>query len=121
MKILVVDDSKPIYMMVSSMLEENGHEHLWAVNGKDAISKVGLNKDIDLILLDWNMPEMDGADFLRVNQKDQYFSGPIIMMTTENKPERIKEAMELGVAEYIMKPFTSDILFNKIELAMEDM
>lgn len=103
--------------MVSSMLEERSIEHDWAKHGKEAIVKV---KDTcyDLILLDWNMPEMTGPEFLEYNLKEKITTIPVVMMTTENKPDYIRRALELGASEYIMKPFTGDILFNKINLVL---
>ncbi|MFZ8933309.1 MAG: response regulator [Bacteriovoracaceae bacterium] len=116
MKVLIVDDSKAIYMMVSQMLTEANHDAIWAEDGSKAIEVIGANPDIELILLDWNMPVMNGPEFLQKNLDDNFTSVPIMMMTTENKPAYIKEALSLGATEYIMKPFTSDILFNKIDL-----
>jgi len=117
MNILVVDDSRAIYAMVSQMLTAGGHTSVWAQDGKIAVDmlKSGQNK-IDIILLDWNMPNMNGPEFLEANIKERFTAAPIIMMTTENSPEHIKKALSLNAAEYIMKPFTSDILFNKISL-----
>jgi two-component system chemotaxis response regulator CheY len=118
MKIMIVDDSKAIYMMVSQMLNEQGHDAVWAEDGQDACDKLD-KEDVDLILLDWNMPNMDGPEFLEKNKAEGVTKAPIVMMTTENKPDYIKKALMLGAVEYIMKPFTSDILFNKIELALD--
>ncbi len=116
MKVLVVDDSKAIFMMVSQMLDEANHTAIWAEDGSKAIEMIKENPDVELILLDWNMPVMNGPEFLQKNLDDNFTSAPIMMMTTENKPAYIKEALSLGATEYIMKPFTSDILFNKIDL-----
>ena len=116
MKVLIVDDSKAIFMMVSQMLEDAGHGAVWAEDGVKAFEQLVEHPDIDLILLDWNMPVMNGPEFLQKNLDEKLTTSPIMMMTTENKPTYIKEALSLGATEYIMKPFTSDILFNKIEL-----
>ena len=116
MKVLIVDDSKAIYMMVNQMLTEAGHEGVWAEDGQKACDILGEDKDIQVVLLDWNMPVMNGPEFLEKNQSDKVTEAPIIMMTTENKPDYIKKALSLGAVEYIMKPFTADILFNKFEL-----
>lgn len=116
MKVLIVDDSKAIFMMVSQMLEEAGHEGLWAEDGQKAVDFLKENKDISVILLDWNMPVMNGPEFLQANLDNKFTESPIVMMTTENKPDFIKKALSLGAVEYIMKPFTADILFNKFEL-----
>ena len=118
MNIMIVDDSKAIYMMVSQMLEENGHTSVWAEHGEDAVAKLKDSK-VDAILLDWNMPVMTGPEFLEKNQSESLTNAPILMMTTENKPDHIKKALSLGAVEYIMKPFTSDILFDKLELVFD--
>lgn len=115
MKVLIVDDSKAIYIMVSQMLMDAGHEALWAENGQHAIEVIK-EGGVELILLDWNMPVMNGPEFLEAVRKDKLTEAPIVMMTTENKPDYITKALELGASEYIMKPFTSDILINKMDL-----
>jgi two-component system chemotaxis response regulator CheY len=119
MKVLVIDDSKPIFMMVSQMLKELGHEAIWAENGQDGFEKVSANSDLELVLLDWNMPVMDGLEFLKKNGAESFCKAPIVMMTTENKPEKIQEALKNGAIDYIMKPFTADILENKIEMVCD--
>ncbi|PIP93832.1 MAG: response regulator [Bdellovibrio sp. CG12_big_fil_rev_8_21_14_0_65_39_13] len=121
MKILIVDDSKPIFMMVSQMLKELGHDPIWAEEGQKAIQVLSEHPDVSLILLDWNMPVMNGLEFLQLNKEDKFFDHPIVMMTTENSPEKIQAALECGAADYIMKPFTSDILQSKIEMVIDMM
>jgi len=121
MKILVVDDSKPIFMMVSQMLKELGHDPIWAEEGQKAIQVLSEHPDVSLILLDWNMPVMNGLEFLQLNKEDKFFDHPIVMMTTENSPEKIKSALECGASDYIMKPFTADILQSKIEMVIDMM
>ncbi len=119
MKVLLVDDSNSIAMVVGGMLTEAGHQVERAIHGKEAIELINAHPDIDIILLDWNMPEMDGLEFLKYNQENNIFSNPIVMMTTENKPEKIMMALEFGAVEYIMKPFTQDILISKIETVVK--
>lgn len=116
MNVLVVDDSRAIYAMVSQMLQEGGHTSIWAEDGLKAVEAIAKHKNIDIILLDWNMPNMSGVEFLEKNVKEHFTTTPIIMMTTENSPDHIKKALSLNAAEYIMKPFTKDILFNKFSL-----
>ena len=117
MNILIVDDSKAIYAMVSKMLSDGGHTSQWAEDGLKAIEIIKKTTvPIDVILLDWNMPNMNGPEFLEANIKEKFTSAPIVMMTTENSPDAIKKALSLNAAEFIMKPFTSDILFNKLSL-----
>jgi len=120
MKILIVDDSSVIQNMVSGMLKELGHESAGALNGQEAVDKIKEMGDIELVLLDWNMPIMTGLQFLEKNQEESFFSNPVVMMTTENAPEKIMLALERGASEYIMKPFTSDILQNKLQM-VEDL
>lgn len=114
MRILVVEDSKPIVNVVRGMLEAAGYEVLEAENGEVAVFTLQKEK-VDYILLDWNMPNMNGIEFLDYNSKHQITDAKVLMMTTENKPEKIMKALELGAVEYIMKPFTSDILISKIK------
>jgi two-component system chemotaxis response regulator CheY len=117
MNILIVDDSKAINAMVSQMLTQGGHTSAWAQDGKVAMEILQKKEaKFDVILLDWNMPNMNGPEFLEANIKLNFTTAPIIMMTTENSPDFIKKALSLNAAEYIMKPFTSDILFNKLSL-----
>jgi two-component system chemotaxis response regulator CheY len=116
MNALIVDDSRAIYAMVSQMLQEEGHNTFWAEDGLKAVEVLKQNKDIHIVLLDWNMPNMNGPDFLEKNLKEKLTTSPIIMMTTENSPEKIQLAIKLGAAEYIMKPFTKDILINKMSM-----
>lgn len=113
MKVLIVDDSNSVAMVVAGMLEESGHEALRAKDGQDAITVLN-QKNVDIILLDWNMPIMNGLEFLQFNLENKITKAPIVMMTTEDKPEKIIQALENGAVEYIMKPFTSDILISKI-------
>ncbi len=119
MKVLLVDDSNSIAMVVGQMLKEVGHEVLRAKHGLDAVDILKQHADVDCILLDWNMPEMDGLEFLQHNKEHNVASCPIIMMTTENKPEKIVLALQNGAREYIMKPFTQDILVSKINSVTE--
>lgn len=119
MKVLIVDDSNSIIMVVSQMLTEAGHEPLRAKDGQEAVELIESGKQVDLILLDWNMPNMTGLDFLKYNFEKNITSSPIVMMTTENKPDKIREALQFGASEYIMKPFTQDILISKIQNVLD--
>lgn len=116
MKVMIVDDSKHILLLVEEMLVTQGHKVMKAENGAIARELAMQTPDIDLILLDWNMPEMDGPTFLEKNQQESFTKAAIIMMTTESGVEQITKAMSLGAREYIMKPFTQDILKSKISM-----
>lgn len=119
MKVLLVDDSNSICTLVAQMLQEGGHKSIRAKDGQDAVDILGQDNGFDLVLLDWNMPNMDGLEFLKYNQENSLVTAPIVMMTTENKPEKIMTALEHGASEYIMKPFTKDILFSKMEAVVK--
>ncbi len=99
MRVLIVNDSKAIFMMVSEMLQEKGHIGVWAEDGVKAVEYLEQNQDIDVILLDWNMPNMNGSEFLEKNLSDSFTKNPIIMMTTENKPDYIQKVLSLGVVD----------------------
>jgi len=114
MKVLLVDDSNSIAMVVGQMLKEAGYDVSRARNGQDAVDMIAQDANFNVVLLDWNMPEMNGLEFLQYNAKNRILECPIIMMTNENKPEQIMLALENGASEYIMKPFTQDILTSKI-------
>ena len=116
---LVVDDSSSMRMILRKTLEELGFEVREAGNGKEALSVLATEKKpIALSLLDWNMPEMDGFELLqRVRDIPELNSMVIIMVTAETELERISEALDAGANEYVMKPFTKDILVGKLEMA----
>lgn len=119
MKILLVDDSSAIALGVGQMLSELGFQNIRAKDGVDALEIISKGEEFDLVLLDWNMPNMDGIEFLEYNVEKKILSCPIVMMTTESKPEKIQKALESGASEYIMKPFTLDILEYKILQTLE--
>jgi two-component system chemotaxis response regulator CheY len=118
-KALVVDDSRAIRMLLKKTLSQLGYEVLEAANGKEAleIMEAG-NTGVKLVLADWNMPEMNGLELLkRLRQLPALASVAVVMVTTETEMEQIAEALEAGANEYVMKPFTRDILVEKLELA----
>ncbi len=110
---LVVDDSKVIRMVARRILEELEFQVEEAIDGKDALESC-LRSMPDAILLDWNMPVMTGIEFLRsLRDADGGDTPVVVFCTTENDLTHIREAMEAGANEYIMKPFDSDILEAK--------
>ncbi|MDC4205772.1 MAG: response regulator [Candidatus Manganitrophus sp.] len=117
MKMLVVDDSAAMRSLLRQMIKKMGHSVTEAVNGKEALEQLNVHPDIGLILLDWNMPEMDGMQLLdalgvkRLNKRPR-----IIIVSTECEAEKIVQAMERGADEYIMKPFTQEILEEKLSI-----
>jgi two-component system chemotaxis response regulator CheY len=112
MKFLIVDDSKTMRRIIKNSLKQIGFEDtIEAENGKEALK---IYMDSDIILTDWNMPEMDGLEFVkRVRAQDKNI--PILMVTTKASNDDIVEAIKNGVNNYIVKPFTPQTLKEKIE------
>jgi len=116
---LVVDDSKTIRTILSKTLRELGFEVREAGNGIEALEVIQAEKSaVTLILVDWNMPEMNGLDLLkRLRQNPEFSSLVVVMVTAETELDHIAEALEAGANEYVMKPFTKDIIVGKLQLA----
>lgn len=113
-QILVIDDTRSVHAFVRSLLSKaEGISVTPAMNGSEAVDLLKSGKTFDLILLDWEMPVLNGPATLE-NLKELKVVTPVIMMTTKNSMEDIQRMLEAGVAEYLMKPFTVDILFEKI-------
>jgi two-component system chemotaxis response regulator CheY len=118
-KALVVDDSRAIRMLLVRALKQVGYEVQEAANGREALEMIEAgNSEVKLVLADWNMPEINGLDLLkRLRRNPALSSVAVVMVTTETEIEQIAEAMEAGANEYVMKPFTQDILVEKLQLA----
>jgi two-component system chemotaxis response regulator CheY len=116
-KALIVDDSKTIRMVLRKILRELGYEVCEAVDGKDALKVIEAEKAaVTLVLTDWNMPVMNGLDLVKnLRQNPELTSLKVIMVTTETEVDHIESALEAGANEYVMKPFTKDILREKLE------
>jgi len=117
-KVLVVDDSKAVRMILAKVLGELGFEVREAANGREALEVIEREKNsVSLVLLDWNMPELNGFDLLRqLRQRPDLSSLVIVMVTTETELDHIRAALAAGANEYVMKPFTKEILREKLEL-----
>ena len=116
---LVVDDSRAIRTILSKTLRELGFEVREAGNGIEALEVIQAEKTaVALILIDWNMPEMNGLELLkRLRQNPEFSSLVVVMVTAETELDHIAEALEAGANEYVMKPFTKDIIVGKLQLA----
>jgi len=117
-KALVVDDSRAVRMILAKTLKEIGFEVREAANGREALEVIEAEKTaVKLVLADWNMPEMNGMDLLKqLRQNPQLSSLVVVMVTTETELDQMAAALEAGANEYVMKPFTKDILVEKLEL-----
>lgn len=115
MRILVVDDSAIMRKVIEQILEVLGHEAVQAADGVEALEKLKSGEEVELILLDWNMPEMNGIEFLRTIKAQEAFKEiPVIMLTTESERRRMIEAIEAGARHYLTKPFQPETLATKI-------
>ena len=115
MKVLVVDDSAIMRKVITQILEMLGHESVPAANGVDAFERLKEHEDVRLILLDWNMPEMNGIEFLReIKTRPVLSEIPVIMLTTESERRNMIEAIEAGAKHYLTKPFQPETLATKI-------
>lgn len=117
MKILLVDDSRTIRNIQKNTLKALGYEDIAeASDGIEALACIAKARP-DLILVDWNMPNMDGITMIKkVRETDKTM--PIIMVTTEAEKTRVMEAVKAGVNNYVVKPFTAETLAEKINQTM---
>jgi two-component system chemotaxis response regulator CheY len=117
-KALIVDDSKAVRIIIGRTLKELGYEVGEAGNGLQALDVLAADPGaFSLVLADWNMPEMNGFELLTsLRQKPEFSSLAIVMVTTETEVDQMSAALEAGANEYIMKPFTKDVLVEKLEL-----
>ncbi len=120
MKFLVVDDSSTMRRIIKNTLGRLGHkEILEAEDGAKAWEAMGENSDIDVLITDWNMPEMNGLELVKkVRAEDKYSELPIIMVTTEGGKSEVITALKAGVNNYIVKPFTPQVLQEKLEAVL---
>ena len=117
MKALVVDDSRAMRRILARYLQDFGFEVHEAASGLDALVAAPKVEGLKLILLDWNMPEMDGRTLLqRLRQDPDFADIPIMMVTTESEMEQVEVALESGASEYLMKPFDRQALLEKLLL-----
>jgi len=115
-RFLVVDDMSTMRKIVRTILNQFGYTNIdEAENGKEALAKLKVG-NYQFVLLDWNMPEMDGLETLKNIRADEKLKNiPVIMVTAEAKKENVLMAIQAGANNYIVKPFTPEVLKEKIE------
>jgi two-component system chemotaxis response regulator CheY len=117
MRALVIDDSTAMRSILRQYMRELNYEVVEARNGREALECCEETPGFDLALVDWNMPVMNGLEFVRaLRSHKEYDSTKLMMVTTENDAEHIHLALGAGVNEFVMKPFTYEVLEEKITL-----
>ena len=117
LKFLVVDDSITMRRIVANSLKNLGYtEYVEAVDGKDALDKLAADDGINFVITDWNMPVLSGLELIKsIRADDKLKELPVLMVTTRGVKEDIVEALSAKVNNYVVKPFTPQILKEKID------
>jgi two-component system chemotaxis response regulator CheY len=119
-KILVVDDFATMRKVIRNLLKQGGYENV--VEAEDGVSALRVLKSqkIDLVISDWNMPNMTGLELLKaVRADDDLKTTPFLMVTAEALQDNVIAAVKAGVSNYIVKPFTAEVLNEKIKKIIE--
>lgn len=117
LKILVVDDFPTMRRIVKTLMKQNGYSNFTeAEDGEQALRMLHAEKDYEMVVSDWNMPNMTGLELLKaVRADDKLKHLPFLMVTAEAEKENIIEAVKAGVSNYIVKPFTGQALKDKLD------
>jgi two-component system chemotaxis response regulator CheY len=114
---IVVDDSRAARSILRRTLLSLGLEVLEAGNGAEALDKLRAEPPVDLALVDWNMPVMDGLQFVKALRADRTYADVVVLMVSaESDPSRMARALIVGADDFLMKPMTSDVLAGKLEM-----
>jgi len=114
---LIIDDSKALRAIVGKLVKGLGFEVLEAGNGREGLEQLKSKGTVELSLVDWNMPDMNGIEFIRaVRAQDQYSDMKVMVITTQTEMDHVTQALESGANEYLMKPFTRDALLAKLQM-----
>lgn len=115
---LIVDDSQATRSMLAMMLDELGFDVEEACDGADAIAVLRKGMTFDVLLVDWNMPNVDGVQFVHAVRNDPFYNQQVrlIMVTSVDQPNLMEKALATGANEYLMKPFTKEMLADKLTL-----
>jgi two-component system chemotaxis response regulator CheY len=118
MQALVIDDSRAMRLILGRIVRGLGFDIIEAGNGREALDRLGeLDGVPELALIDWNMPEMNGLEFvLAVRHEARYKAMTLMMVTTESEQSQIVRALAVGAHEYVIKPFTPDAIIEKLAL-----
>ncbi|GAA0903279.1 chemotaxis response regulator CheY [Virgisporangium ochraceum] len=118
MQAMVIDDSRAMRLILARIAGQLGFDVIQAGNGREALDRLEeLDETPELALVDWNMPEMNGLEFiLAVRKEPKYKSMTLMMVTTESEQGQIVRALAAGAHEYVIKPFTPDAIVEKLAL-----
>lgn len=117
MRALVIDDSRAVRRIIGNIMKELGYEIIEAGDGLEGLAQLEAHGLQDIVLVDWNMPEMNGLEFIKAARAiPAYYDMPIMMVTTETEMDNIGQAFVAGVNEYVMKPFDKSIILEKLQL-----
>jgi len=116
LKILIVDDFATMRKVIRNLLKQGGFENVVEAEDGVAALKVLKSQPVDFIISDWNMPNMSGLELLKsVRSDDELKALPFLMVTAEALKDNVVAAVKAGVSNYIVKPFTAEVLNEKIE------
>jgi two-component system chemotaxis response regulator CheY len=117
MRALVVDDSRVLRRLLGDMLRSFGFDVAEAVNGSEALDQLQRGPAPDVALVDWNMPVMNGLEFVQaVRAHPEHRNLPLMMVTSETELGQMQRALEAGANEYVMKPFGKEVIADKLQL-----
>lgn len=117
MKILIVDDSKAMRTFLNFLVQELKFETAQAEDGCNALDVLREQAGFDLALVDWDMPRMNGLEFVKALRSNTRFDAlKVMMVTTQNSLERVSAALEAGATDYLMKPVTKEALEDKLRM-----
>jgi two-component system, chemotaxis family, chemotaxis protein CheY len=120
LKILVVDDFATMRKVIRNLLKQSGFENVIEADDGTAALKILKSQKVDFIISDWNMPNMSGIELLKaVRADDEIGKLPFLMVTAEALKDNVVSAVKAGVSNYIVKPFTAEVLNEKIEKILE--
>jgi two-component system chemotaxis response regulator CheY len=117
MKALVIDDSRVMRRIVAGILRDAGFETVEAEDGQQALERLEEHPDVVLCCIDWNMPVKTGFEFVvDVRAQERWRDVTLMMVTTEGEHDQIVRALAAGAHEYVIKPFTPDVILDKLDL-----
>jgi len=117
MRALVVDDSRVMRALLVRILTELGFEVSAARDGREGLERLKALGAVDLAVVDWRMPGMTGIEFVMAVRGDHAYDGvPVVMVSSETDPSQLARALAAGANEYVMKPFTKDVIRGKLEM-----